>query len=272
MEPFGTLVQLSCEVVESAMQPEWRFTIPNDTRPTRDSGDPPESLLPFNITARSGPNLVQVNITGTEVNSGTTFNCEFFLGGDDCVSEPITTLFYGMSVINTINIHMYVLISVGPPHAPSDIMFVEYVITESGIGAFNISWSLTGMILVPVNFTITALNLNDTGKSVTVTTQSLFQVITSPNDGDPCDIYQFQVTARNPAGANSSDFIFSSFPSVPESPPEGTVENFLMKTGSGVSLHVVINVSKLISLATFVPVFSFRMQHSVLITQSCHTL
>jgi hypothetical protein len=110
------------------------------------------------------------------------------------------------------------------------------------VGSLNISWSLVDSSLIPVNFIITVLNLNDSEESVSATTQDLFQVISSPNNATSCDVYQFQVTATNPAGANSSNFIFGSFPSLPMSLAESTAQHFLMKTANDVLLRIVINV------------------------------
>jgi hypothetical protein len=116
------------------------------------------------------------------------------------------------------------------------------------VGSLNISWSLADISLVPVNFTITALNLNSSGESVNSTTQDLFQVLSSPNNATSCDVYQFQVTAVNPAGANSSGFIFASFPSLPTPVTEDAVQTFLMKSANEtVSLQILINVSTIIT-------------------------
>jgi hypothetical protein len=112
------------------------------------------------------------------------------------------------------------------------------------MGSLNISWSLADSSLVPVNFTITALNLNSSGESVSSITQDLFQVISSPNNATSCDVYQFHVTAVNPAGVNSSGFIFASFPSLPTPVTEDAVQTFLMKSADEtVSLQILINVS-----------------------------
>jgi hypothetical protein len=132
---------------------------------------------------------------------------------------------------------------VGPPSAPGDVTATENGVAENGVGSLNISWSLADISLIPVNFTITALNWNNSEESVNATTQDLFQVISSPNNATSCDVYQFQVTAKNPAGVTSSNLIFVSFPSLPMSLAEGTAQDFLMKTANGISLRIVINVS-----------------------------
>jgi hypothetical protein len=138
-----------------------------------------------------------------------------------------------------------IAISVGPPRAPGDVIVTEKGVAENGVGSLNISWSLADISLVPINFTITALNLNSSGESVnSIITQDLFQVISLPNNATSCDVYQFHVTAVNPAGANSSGFIFASFPSLPTPVTEDAVQTFLMKSANEtVSLQILINVS-----------------------------
>jgi hypothetical protein len=122
------------------------------------------------------------------------------------------------------------------------------------VGSLNISWSLADSSLIPVNFTVTALNLNNSEASVNATTQDLFQVISSPNNAASCDVYQFQVTAQNPVGVTSSNLIlFASFPSLPTPVTEDAVQTFLMKSeNETVSLQVSIKVSTTeISLLSF---------------------
>jgi hypothetical protein len=123
-------------------------------------------------------------------------------------------------------------------------MVTENGVADNGVGSLNISWSLADISLIPVNFTITAVNLNNSEQSLmNVTTQDLFQVISSPDNATSCDAYQFQVTAKNPAGVTSSISIFSSFPSLPMPIAEGTVQDFMTKVASGVVLRIKINVS-----------------------------
>jgi hypothetical protein len=88
---------------------------------------------------------------------------------------------------------------------------------------------------------VTGRHLNNSEQSLmNVTTQ---EVISSPDNATSCDAYQFQVTAKNPAGVTSSISIFSSFPSLPMPIAEGTVQDFMTKVASGVVLRIKINVS-----------------------------
>jgi hypothetical protein len=165
------------------------------------------------------------------------------------------------------------LISVGPPSAPGDVIIAENGVAENGVGSLNISWSLADSSLIPVNFTITALSLNNSEESVNATTHDLFQVISSPNNAASCDVYQFQVTAVNSAGANSSGFVFNSFPSLPTPVTEDAVQTFLMKSADEtVSLQILINVSireiSLLSRRLWYHSFLFRVYPNVQISLS----
>jgi hypothetical protein len=141
------------------------------------------------------------------------------------------------------------LISVGPPSAPGDVIVTENGVAENGVGSLNVSWSLADISLIPVSFIITAINLNNSGESVNATTQDLFQVISSPNNATSCDVYEFQVTAVNSAGANSSSFLFSTFPSLPTLVAEDAVQTFLVKSANEtVSLLILINVSTTVTV------------------------
>jgi hypothetical protein len=66
------------------------------------------------------------------------------------------------------------------------------MVAENGVGSLNISCMVTS--LIPVNFTITAVNLNNSEQSLT---RDHFQVISS----NSCGVFQFQVRACNLAGA-----------------------------------------------------------------------
>jgi hypothetical protein len=148
-------------------------------------------------------------------------------------------VFYGQLPRNTHGYFYLKTIIVGPPNAPGDV-----TLTENGVCSLNISWSWADNTRIPVNFTITALNLNNSEESMTIKTQDLLQVISSPNHATACDVYQFQAIAQNPAGVTASDYIFGSFPSLPMPIAEGTVQHFLMKTANDVSLRIVINVRR----------------------------
>ena len=94
-EPFGTLVQLSCEH-GGGPQPTWRINIRDDEDIQLSSNDL-SPLLQFNITAIQTSNSTQLNITGAQVNSGSTFTCRVFVNSERCDSEQvITTTFFGM--------------------------------------------------------------------------------------------------------------------------------------------------------------------------------
>jgi hypothetical protein len=102
MEPFGTTVQLSCGVVENSTGLQWMIMIPNDlsggTQRTRSTNDPESTLLSFNIRVVNRSELVlQLDVTGSEVNNGIEFICQVFTeAGDLCVSDLLRVIFFGM--------------------------------------------------------------------------------------------------------------------------------------------------------------------------------
>ena len=64
-------------------------------------------------------------------------------------------------------------------------------------------------------------------------------------DPSPCDVYSFQVTAVNDAGASEpSEIITRNLPSLPDlSPVEDSLYHSLVKGAGGVMLSVMFNVS-----------------------------
>ena len=130
------------------------------------------------------------------------------------------------------------MISVGSPSAPENVSAAVV-----GVGVLNVSWSFKAMPGIEVDFTLTAMNLNNVEESMILMTQDLFEIVTSP-DNMSCDAYQFRVTARNAAGNTSSGYISSTFLSQPVSPREDSIQHLLEKIAGGISLHVMINVIK----------------------------
>ena len=61
----------------------------------------------------------------------------------------------------------------------------------------------------------------------------------------PCDVYSFQVTARNDAGiGNQSEIITGSLPSLPDiSAVEDSLQHSLAKANGSVTLRVQFNVN-----------------------------
>ena len=95
-----------------------------------------------------------------------------------------------------------------------------------------------------VNYTLTVTNLNDSSSEpvdVTGIQEQNYIFTALPS----CDIYGFQVTAINAAGAsNPSQVITRSLPSLLDiSPVEESLSHSLMVTGEGVQLTVSFQVS-----------------------------
>ncbi len=95
-----------------------------------------------------------------------------------------------------------------------------------------------------VEFILVATNLNDGSNTNTESGISEQNRILTVEDTTSCDVYSFQVTARNAAGSNSSDNITSSFPSLPDiSQVEDSSQHSLVKTTAGISLTVTLHIA-----------------------------
>ena len=94
-----------------------------------------------------------------------------------------------------------------------------------------------------MNFSLTASLNNSSNWSTVVLVQQQYYIFTM-EDSSPCDVYSFQVTAVNDAGASEpSEIITRSLPLPPDiSPVEDSLHHSLVKS-AGVMLSVMFNVS-----------------------------
>ena len=69
----------------------------------------------------------------------------------------------------------------------------------------------------------------------------------------PCDVYSFQVTARNDVGiGNPSEIIIGSLPSLPDiSAVEDSLQHSLAKANGSVTLRVQFNVNSELQTTTY---------------------
>ena len=130
----------------------------------------------------------------------------------------------------------------GPPSTPTNL-----TTTERGIGSVRISWDHETIYNVTVNFTLNVTNLNNSNIVSTIVSriQQQYYILTVENPS-PFDIYSFQVTAVNDAGASEpSEIITRNLPSLPDlSPVEDSLHHSLVKGAVlGVMLSVMFNVS-----------------------------
>ena len=96
-----------------------------------------------------------------------------------------------------------------------------------------------------VNFTLNVTNLNYSNIGSTVSRIQQQYYILTVEDPSPCDVYSFQVTAVNDAGASEpSEIITRNLPSLPDlSPIEDSLNHSLVNSVGGVMLSVMFNVS-----------------------------
>ncbi len=101
-------------------------------------------------------------------------------------------------------------------------------------------------------FTLYATNLDDTSsESIIISGISQQHYIFTPTGGGntSCDVYTFQITALNDAGASDpSEIITRSLPSLPDiSQVEDSLQHSLVNTEDGITLNVTFDVSMCIS-------------------------
>ena len=127
----------------------------------------------------------------------------------------------------------------GLPPRPTNLAAIP-----NGLGSLNISWSLATFVKgVPVNFALTAMNLNDS-TAQTISSQEQHHIF-SVQDSTSCDTYSFQVTAMAGSGdSDPSEVITRSIPSLPDiSLVVNSVDHSLAKTAnSQFTLNIRIQV------------------------------
>ena len=83
--------------------------------------------------------------------------------------------------------------------------------------------------------------------------QTQHYIFTDNDRARPCDVYSFQVTARNDAGiGNPSEIITGSLPSLPDiSAVEDSLQHSLAKANGSVTLRVQFNVNSELQTMTY---------------------
>ena len=104
----------------------------------------------------------------------------------------------------------------GPPSPPTDV-----TLTPLTVNSLRVSWSSPPTPPgVTLYFNLMIFNLNcSSSEPVLMRTdiQTLHYIFTDNNITRPCDVYSFQVTARNDVGiGDSSEIITGSLPSLPD--------------------------------------------------------
>ncbi len=137
-------------------------------------------------------------------------------------------------------IHVFMLLP-GVPSSPTNITLIE-----NGVNSLRVEWSSPIIEGVNLQFILTVTNLNSSSSQPLVIPNITTQHYNFAMEGDPssCDVYAFQITALNDAGASDpSEIITRSFPSLPDiSQVEDSLQHSLVNTEDGIKLNVTFNV------------------------------
>ncbi len=136
--------------------------------------------------------------------------------------------------------HVFMLLP-GAPSSPTNITLIE-----NGVSSIRMEWSSPMIEGVNLKFILTVTNLNSSSSQPLVITNNTTQHYNFTMEGNPssCDVYAFQITALNGAGASdSSEIITRSLPSLPDiSQVEDSLQHSLVNTEDGIKLNVTFNV------------------------------
>ncbi len=198
---------------------EYRSDVPGDVASLMDRG--------INIMLSLNETSSMLTINATERNNGTVCVCTAILRtdrGSICTSEVVVILY-------------------GPPSSPTNL-----TARENGVGSIRISWLSLPIENVSVGFKLNTTNLDDTSsESIIISGISQQHYIFTPTGGGntSCDVYTFQITALNGAGASDpSEIITRNLPSLPDiSQVEDSLQHSLVNTEDGIKLNVTFDVS-----------------------------
>ena len=146
---------------------------------------------------------------------------------------------------------LYSFIFTGPP-SPLNVM-----LTPLTVNFIRISWSSPPTPPgVTLYFNLTIFNLNSSSSEpvlMRTDIQTQHFIFTDDNRARSCDVYSFQVTARNDAGiGNPSEIITGSLPSLPDiSAVEDSLQHSLAKANGSVTLRVQFNVNSELQTTTY---------------------
>ena len=144
------------------------------------------------------------------------------------------------------------------------LLLMLRTLTPLTVNTLRVSWfSPPTPPGVTLYFNLTIFNLNSSSSEpvlMRTDIQTLHYNFTDNNMTRPCDVYSFQVTARNDVGiGNPSEIITGSLPSLPDI---STVEDSLQH-----SLRVQFNVSSELVVKDVLPLHACRMPRHVQHTQ-----
>ncbi len=138
--------------------------------------------------------------------------------------------------------HVFMLLP-GVPSSPTNI-----TLSVTAVNSLRVEWS-SSIIKggVDPQFILTVTNLNSSSSQPLVIPNITTQHYNFTMEGDPssCDVYTFQITALDDAGASDpSEIITRSLPSLPDIfQVEDSLQHSLVNTEDGITLNVTFNVS-----------------------------
>ncbi len=133
--------------------------------------------------------------------------------------------------------HVFMLLP-DVPSSPANITLIE-----NGVSSIRMEWSSPITEGVNLKFILTVTYLNSSSSQPLVIPNITTQHYNFTMGGDPssCDVYTFQITALNDAGASDpSEIITRSLPSLPDI---SQVQHSLVNTEDGLKLNVTFNVT-----------------------------
>ncbi len=135
--------------------------------------------------------------------------------------------------------HVFMLIP-GVPSSPTNI-----ILSVTAVNSLRVEWSSPIIEGVNQQFILTVTNSSISQPLVIPNITTQHYNFTMEGDPSSCDVYTFQITALNDAGASDpSEIITRSLPSLPDiSQVEDSLQHSLVNTEDGITLNVTFDVS-----------------------------
>ena len=236
ISPVGSQFQLNCSVAVGHCIAWAVFVTPLNRELLSDSGFDETLLRQRGITVRelSNDHSSQLVINATTVQLVNYIECidQDPVSGSKSRGQRVNVTIYGTKLCTIMHAEIEDEFEyTGPPSPPTDVM-----LTPLTVNSVRVSWSSPPTPPgVTLYFNLTIFNINSSSSEpvlMRTDIQTLHYVFTDDmSQSRPCDVYSFQVTARNDVGIdNSSEIITGSLPSLPDiSAVEDSLQHFLVK-------------------------------------------